>query len=71
LGELTRLPNDRYRVAETLAASFVRGLAGACAISLDEEERRTVLRAIEGARSRRMLPSGLGRLRELLLEPVV
>jgi hypothetical protein len=74
LGELGHLPRARHRAAEKTATDVVHGLAAGCAIPLDEDGRRTVLRAIEGVRARRGLSGGLGRLRELLVrspEPVV
>jgi hypothetical protein len=36
-------------------------------VTLGDEGRRCVLRAVEGVRARRGLPSGLAQLRELLL----
>lgn len=74
LGELGRLPRARHRAAEETAADIVHGLAAGCAIALDDEGRRTVLRAIEGVRARRGLPHGLAQLRDLILRaprPVV
>jgi hypothetical protein len=67
LGELGRLPRARYRAAEETAIGLVRGIAGGCAVSLQDDERGALLRAIEGVRARRGLPSGLAQLRTLLL----
>ena len=67
LGELGRLPRARHRAAEETAGDIVHGLAAGCAILLDDEGRRTVLRAIESARASRALSNGLAQLRELLL----
>jgi hypothetical protein len=74
LGELARLPKARHQAAEDTACGIVHGLASGCALGLDEDERRVVLRAIEGVRARRSLPSGLTSLRGLLLradQPVI
>lgn len=67
LGALGRLPQARHRAAEQVAADIVHGLAAACVVSLDDDARRCVLRAIEGIRAHRKLPSALTRLREHLL----
>jgi hypothetical protein len=67
LGELGRLPRARHRAAEETALDIVHGLAVGCAVTLGDEGRRCVLRAVEGVRARRGLPSGLAQLRELLL----
>jgi hypothetical protein len=67
LGELGRLPRARYEAAEEIACGLVHGLAGGCAVSRDGAERGALLRAIEGVRARRGLPSGLAQLRTLLL----
>ena len=74
LGELGRLPRTRHRAADEIAGAIVHGLAAGCVLPLDEAGRRCVLRALEGVRAAGGLPSGLARLRELLLhspEPVV
>jgi hypothetical protein len=74
LGELGRLPRARHRAAEETAANLVHGLAAGCATVLDDDGRLCVLRAIEGIRASGPLPSGLAKLRGLLLharEPVV
>ncbi len=74
LGELGRLPKARHRAAEEAACGLVHALASGCAIGLGEDEKRVVLRAIEGVRAGRGLTGGLARLRELLLrsaEPVI
>ncbi len=75
LGELARLPTARHRTAAATAESIICGLTRACAVSLDEDDQRTVLRAVEGVRARRRLSCGLGSLRALLVhllaEPVV
>jgi hypothetical protein len=42
-------------------------LAAGCAVSLDDDGRRCLLRAIEGVRARRGLQRELAQLRELLL----
>jgi len=67
LGELERLPSARRRAAEQTAAELAQGLAAGCAIALDDDGRRCVLRAIEAIRTRRRLSSALVRLREHLL----
>jgi hypothetical protein len=74
LGELGRLPRARHGAAEETALDVVHGLAAGCAVALNDDGRRCVLRAIEGVRAKRALPSGLARLRELILrspDPVV
>src|SRR5690349_5480826 len=67
LGELGRLPRARHQAAEDTAADIVHGLAAACAVTLRDESRRCVLRAVEGVRARRTLTTGLAQLRELLV----
>jgi hypothetical protein len=67
LGALGRLPSARYGGAEQTATELVHGLAAACVVSLDDDRRRCVLRAIEGIRAQRQLPSGLTLLRRQLL----
>jgi len=74
LAELGRLPKARHQAAEETAVAVVRGLAAACIVELDDDRRRTLLRAIEGIRAARRLPPGLARLRNMLLhspEPVL
>jgi hypothetical protein len=74
LAELGRLPRARHRAAEETATELVHGLAAGCATVLDDDGRRCVLRAVEGLRARSPLPSGLAKLRNLLLHaagPVV
>jgi len=68
LGELGRLPRARHQAAEETAVDIVHGLAAGCAIALEADGRRCMLRAIEGIRARRSLPVGLARLRELLVQ---
>jgi hypothetical protein len=67
LVELGRLPGDRYRSAEETAASLMHTLAAGGALALGDNERRSVLRAVEGIRARRGLGVGLAELRRLLL----
>jgi hypothetical protein len=67
LGELGRLPRARHQGAETVAGDLVHGLAAGCAVALDEEGRRCVLRSIEGLCVGRGLTSGLTKLRAELL----
>jgi hypothetical protein len=74
LAELGRLPRARHQAAEETAAELMHGLAAGCAVSLDDDGRRCVLRAIEGVRVRGKLSAGLAELRLSLLhsaEPVV
>ena len=74
LGELGRLPRARHQAAENTAVDIVHALAAGYVIALEADGRRCVLRAIEGIRARRALPSGLARLREMLVrstDPVV
>lgn len=74
LAELGRLPRARHQAAEETAAELMHGLAAGCAVSLDDDARRCVLRAIEGIRMRGKLSAGLAELRLSLLhsaEPVV
>ena len=74
LVELGRLPGNRHRSAGETATSFMNTLAGGGALALGDNERRSVLRAIEGIRARHGLSAGLAELRRLLLhapEPVV
>jgi hypothetical protein len=67
LGALGRLPSARHGAAEQTAGELVHGLAAACVVPLDDDGRRCVLRAIEGTRAQRPLPSGLTALRRQLL----
>jgi hypothetical protein len=67
LGELGRLPRARHRAAEQTAVELMHCLAAGCAVSLDDDGRRCLLRAIEGVRARRGLQRELAQLRELLL----
>ncbi len=67
LTELGKLPRARHRAAEETAVAIVRGLASACIVVLDDDGRRSLLRAIEGVRTTRRLSNGLAQLRELLL----
>ena len=74
LAELGRLPRARHQAAEETAAELMHGVAAGSAVSLDDDARRCVLRAIEGVRVRGNLPDGLTKLRRSLLhspEPVV
>jgi len=74
LGELGRLPRSRHQAAEDIAAAITHGLAAGCAISLDDDGQRSVLRALEGLRLAGRLPTGLAKLRISILhsaEPVV
>jgi hypothetical protein len=67
LAELGRLPRMRHQAAEDTAAELMHGLAAGCAVSLDEDAQRCVLRAIEGVRVRGKLHAGLAALRLSLL----
>jgi hypothetical protein len=67
--ELGRLPGNRHRAAEEAAASFMETLACGGAVELGANERRSVLRAVEGIRARHGLSAGLAELRRLLLHP--
>ena len=67
LGELGRLPKARHRAAEETAIGLVSALAGGVAFAPGDDERRCLLRAVEGVRARRTLSTGLVRLRELLV----
>ena len=67
LGELGRLPRARHQAAEQTAAHIVHGLAAGCAIELDEDGRRSVLRATTGIRARGGLTGGLAQLHEQLV----
>jgi len=74
LAALGRLPRARHHAAEETAAELMHGLAAGSAVSLDDDARRCVLRAIEGVRMRGKLSAGLAELRLSLLhsaEPVV
>jgi hypothetical protein len=68
LGELGRLPRSRYPAAEAMASALVDDRAAGRAIALDEGRRRCLVRAVEGVRVRTGLPSGLVKLRDLLLQ---
>ena len=68
LGELGRLPKARHQAAEDTAVGLVSALAGGVAFAPCDEDRRCLLRAVEGVRARRALPTGLVRLRNLLLQ---
>jgi hypothetical protein len=67
LGELGRLPRARHRAAEDTAAELVHGLAANCAVVLEDDARRCVLRAVEGLRARGPLTPGVAKLRLALL----
>jgi len=67
LGELGRLPQARYGSAEETATIVVHGLAANCAVVLEEEGRRCILRAVEGLRARGPLTTGVAKLRLALL----
>ena len=64
--ELARLPETRWPAAPALRERMATGLARGRPITLAENEEPTLLRAVEGARTRRPLTASLRLLRDAL-----
>ena len=67
---LRTLPAGRYQSAGRIAETVARGLAKGWPASFSEQDEPILLRAIEGVRARRPLPTGLRSLREALLRRI-
>jgi hypothetical protein len=66
LQELTSLPETRWPAAPALRERMVTGLGRGWPITLTDDEEPTLLRAVEGARTRRPLTASLRLLRDAL-----
>ncbi len=71
LAELNRLPETRWPAAVSLRERMLVGLSRGWPVTLAEDEHPTLLRALEGARTRRPLSLGLRLLRDALAPAAV
>ena len=71
LHELNRLPGSRWPAAAPIRERMVAGLSRGWPVTVAETDRATLIRALEGARTRRPLTANLRRLRDSLVPPAV
>jgi hypothetical protein len=71
LAELNRLPETRWPAVFSLRERMLVGLSRGWPVTLTEDERPTLLRAVEGARTRRQLSTSLRLLRDALAPATV
>ncbi len=71
LAELNRLPQTRWPAAPSLRARMLVGLSRGWPVTLTEDEHPALLRALEGARTRRPLSVSLRELRDSLAPALV
>jgi hypothetical protein len=71
LTELGRLPEARWPAARAIRERMITGLGRGWPVTLAEDEVPALLRAVEGARTRRPLSAGLRSLRDALVSAAV